>query len=81
MTRTSGKLFYKIGEVCELFAIEPHVLGHLPPSLLRSYGGHGGRLRFRRDFAAAPTLADPPEKILNLRTPPRISPVQRYTEK
>ena len=26
MTRTSGKLFYKIGEVCEIFAIEPHVL-------------------------------------------------------
>ena len=59
MTRTSGKLFYKIGEVCELFAIEPHVLrywesefGALSPQKNRA----GQRIYRQRDLELIETI-------------------------
>jgi DNA-binding transcriptional MerR regulator len=59
MNHSSGKLFYKIGEVCEIFGVEPHVLrywesefGALSPQKNRA----GQRIYRKRDLELIETI-------------------------
>lgn len=59
MARSQNKLFYKIGEVCEIFDLEPHVLRYWEsefPSLAPQKNRAGQRIYRQRDLELIETI-------------------------